>query len=61
MNGAVRFLPLCEGKDAWADAVLIGTGEFSLDHSSANRKVMESQFSIEHSAKRLAEMYAGDA
>jgi glycosyltransferase involved in cell wall biosynthesis len=57
----VDFLPLHAGPERWADAVLEKVAVPKTDHRIANQRVVDSPFSIEHSAKRLIEIYQGAA
>ena len=61
VEGMVDFLSLSAGAEHWANAVLAKLGEPKPDHRLANQQVAASPFSIEYSAKKLVEIYRGNA
>jgi glycosyltransferase involved in cell wall biosynthesis len=59
VEGMVDFLPLSDGPERWAQAVLKKMAAPKPDHRMANRQVVDSRFSIENSARQLIEIYCG--
>lgn len=61
VDGMVDFLPLSDGVDTWTDAVAQRITAPKHDHDAANQLVAASSFSIANSARKLTEIYNGNA
>lgn len=57
VSGAVRFLSLDNGVDAWAESAGEILAQPDPDHGQWNRLVQESPYSIEQSASALVDVY----
>ena len=60
IDGMVDFLPLAAGVEFWAQKVMEKLQNIKPDARAANRAVLNSQFSIDNSAKRLLQIYRGE-